>query len=154
MTHQHNSPDLAEIVADAQRKRRRGEFERGEQLRARLAVLQETREMRLVTQRAELLRLEQATRESPWDLRAGASYEAAKVRHSSELIPLDTEVAQVIKELNTPTKGFAGNSEQFKLVEGADLGPAGSAGLRSDRTWYPSESHPVGTPMNPKQGGY
>jgi hypothetical protein len=130
------STELSEIAQERRRAKHNAGVAKGEQLSARLGVLRETRELRLAAHRAELAPLEAYMKANTWDLRGAAAFEAAKVRHSSELIPIDTEIAQTIKQFNTPVDR-GGAFQQWQTAPGQVLSPGGE---RADRTWYPEHT--------------
>jgi mannose-1-phosphate guanylyltransferase len=85
---------------------------------------------------------------------AQAAYIAAQRVNDARCVPARARLAALGAQLHRPSAGFGASDPggQFKLVPGTDLGPAGAAGLRPDRYWDPSETHPHG-PLNPRREG-
>jgi hypothetical protein len=139
------STELSEIAQERRRAKHNAGVAKGEQLSARLGVLRETRELRLAAHRAELAPLEAYMKANTWDLRGAAAFEAAKVRHSSELVPIDTEIAQSIKAMSAPADR-GGVFQQWSTPPDATPLQGGEAegAARSDRTFYPGHSDFVG----------
>jgi hypothetical protein len=112
MTEQYLSTDLDEIARERRVKNHNATFERAQQLRARLAVLQEARDLRLAEGRRLLAPWESAMKSMPWNLSAVARYETQRAQNAGALAGIEGEIEQVRRELNAPAPS-KGTSTQW-----------------------------------------
>ena len=127
----HGHGPLADMLYDAELKHRRELAERGQQLRARIQVLQEAHDRRRREGDAALAPLQQAMEDAQAACDAAtAAYDVQRIKNQGDLMPLANALAEAYSALNR--SGFADRFAQWTTpdwytpmpeVPRLDLGP-------------------------------